>query len=169
MTDILFEYDHILIRSEYKTPEMHSHLASHLIFSLGGMLTCEVCGEAFSAAGVCIASDTEHTVHAEKGDMLLYLFDAASNYSKELSDQYLAGKPYCILHPELAEKAAAVWTENKDNIRHADHAIMNVMDLDRCSSKLHDERIADALEYLRQLDTVPENIMEILCKRACLS
>lgn len=30
MTDILFEYDHMLIRSEYRTPDIHSHLAVHL-------------------------------------------------------------------------------------------------------------------------------------------
>lgn len=52
MTDILFEYDHILIRSEYRTPEKHSHLAAHLIVSLGDILTCEVFGEKFHADGV---------------------------------------------------------------------------------------------------------------------
>ena len=35
MTDTLFEYDHILMRSEYRTPDIHSHLALHLIVGLG--------------------------------------------------------------------------------------------------------------------------------------
>lgn len=169
MTDILFEYDHILLRSEYKTPEKHSHLAAHLIVSLGGGLTCEVCGERFTAGGVCIASDTEHTVHAETGDMLLYLFDTASYYCKELSDKYLTDKPYCVLDNELTNKIRSVWTANADNINSADNAVMTVMGLDRQPAQKRDERINEALVYLRQLDTVPEGIMDILCKKVYLS
>ncbi len=40
MTDTLFEYDHILMRSEYRTPDIHSHIALHLIVGLGGGLHC---------------------------------------------------------------------------------------------------------------------------------
>ena len=29
MTDAVFEYDHILMRAEYRTPDPHSHLAVH--------------------------------------------------------------------------------------------------------------------------------------------
>ena len=38
MTDILFEYDHMLIRSEYRTPDIHSHLAVHLVIANDFML-----------------------------------------------------------------------------------------------------------------------------------
>ena len=42
MTDFLFEYDHMLIRSEYRTPDMHSHLAVHLVIALDGKLNVVV-------------------------------------------------------------------------------------------------------------------------------
>lgn len=47
MTDILFEYDHILIRSEYRTPDIHKHLAAHIVFGIKGELTCVVGEDTF--------------------------------------------------------------------------------------------------------------------------
>ena len=36
MTNAVFEYDHILMRAEYRTPDPHRHLAVHLILGLDG-------------------------------------------------------------------------------------------------------------------------------------
>lgn len=47
MTDILFEYDHILIRSEYRTPDIHKHLAAHMVFGIKDELTCVVGEDTF--------------------------------------------------------------------------------------------------------------------------
>ena len=101
--------------------------------------------------------------------MLLYLFDAASYYCEELANKYLSGKPYCILNTDLTNKIRSEWEVNADNINNADSAIITVMGLDRQSSQKRDERITEVLQYLRHLDTVPEDIMDILCKKVYLS
>ena len=79
MTDVLFEYDHILMKSEYRMPDLHSHLASHLVLGIGGTLHVMVEGQEFDADAVMIASDVQHTIYMDKGDMLLYLFDTTSD------------------------------------------------------------------------------------------
>ncbi len=33
MINTVFEYDHILMRAEYRTPDLHCHLAVHLILA----------------------------------------------------------------------------------------------------------------------------------------
>ena len=168
MTDILFEYDHILIRSEYKTPDIHSHLASHLIIGLNGNISCDICPDSFETSGVCIASDIPHTVHAETGELLLYLFDTASYYSARISELYLNGRPYCTLDDALVGEIRKAWRDNSD-LRYVDDTVMKLCRLDRQAVKEKDERITEALEYLKQLETVPEDITERLCRKACLS
>ncbi len=69
MTDILFEYDHILISSEYRTPDIHKHLAAHLAIGLNGELDCVVRDVHFKCSGLFINSDIEHTIFAETGDL----------------------------------------------------------------------------------------------------
>lgn len=168
MTDILFEYDHILIRSEYKTPDIHSHLASHLIVGLNGNITCNICGNSFEASGVCIASDIPHTVHADTGELLLYLFDTASYYSEQISELYLKGGPYCALDDTLVGKIRKIWQNNSD-LKYIDDTVTALCKLDRQPVKERDERITEALDYLKKLETIPEDVMEQLCRKACLS
>jgi AraC-like DNA-binding protein len=169
MTDLLFEYDHILIRSEYKTPELHSHLASHLIIGLNGNITCDICGDSFETNGVCIASDIPHTVHAENGELLLYLYDTASYYSEEITEKYLIHKPYSILDDNLVSRIQDAWANSDGDLQIADSKIMAVCDLNRNAASQKDKRITETLEYLKQLDTIPDDIMEQLCSNVCLS
>ena len=61
MTSTLFEYDHLLMSSEYRTPDVHSHLAIHLIVGLGAGLHCNAANESFDTDAVFIASDIPHT------------------------------------------------------------------------------------------------------------
>ena len=57
MTDTLFEYDHLLMHSEYRTPDIHSHLAVHLIVGLNGKLHCTVEDENFDCDSVFIRAE----------------------------------------------------------------------------------------------------------------
>ena len=84
-TDTLFEYDHILMRTEYRTPDPHSHLAVHLILGLDSDVTCDVSGEHIEAPGIFIAADITHTAYTSSGGMLVYLFDPACLSQSRLS------------------------------------------------------------------------------------
>lgn len=91
MTDTVFEYDHILMRSEYRTPDIHSHLALRLIVGLGGGLHSTVAGENFDAEAVFIASDIPHTAYSDSGEMLVFLFGSTSRYAYEINRRFCMG------------------------------------------------------------------------------
>ena len=167
MTELLFEYDHLLIHSGYRTPEVHSHLASHLVFSLEGSLKCRTDGTDFETSGICIASDVPHTVNAERGDMLLYLFDTTSSLSEALNEKYLRGERFCSLDSSLVDDLRKIWNENSA-------AAADGKMLERCGLMLRksgekDERIISVLDFLRSTETVTDDIMDRLCSTACLS
>ena len=169
MTDILFEYDHILIRSEYKTPEMHSHLAAHLIAGLNGPVRYDIGGTVSEAEGIMIASDVRHTVFAGTGELLLYLFDTTSRFAEELERLYLRGREYAVIDSGYVEKVRSIWEKSGSDPKKADSEILSVFSLERNSPENKDSRVSEALGYLKGLDTVPEDIMKELCELTCLS
>lgn len=167
MTDILFEYDHIMMRAKYRIPDLHRHLASHLAVGLGGMLHCSVGGEEFDAEGIVIASDAEHTIYAD-GDILLCLFDATSVLSMELDRRFLQGEDCRILKKELVHEMRKIWDKNDGNLERTDSDFLTLLVLQKANGG-GDARIREALKYLRELETVPDRITDLLCQRACLS
>ena len=167
MTSTVFEYDHIMMRAEYRTPDPHSHLAVHFIAGLDGPVHCVVSGDSFDADAVFIASDVVHTAYAEKGDMLVFLFDTAGSIAEEAQKQYLCGRPYFCGDKETVEKLREIWKNNPP--AQADSLITQLLGLDTVGNTLRDERISQVLEYLRSLDEVPEDITAQLCAKVCLS
>lgn len=168
MTDFLFEYDHILMKSEYRVPDPHSHLASHLVLGVGGSLYAMVNGKEFESEAVIIASDIVHTIYMDQGDMVVYLFDTASDYSRQLSEKYLKGESFCIPEKSLTDTMKKVWKESANDLKTADKSLVKALGIVRRESKM-DDRIMDVLTFLRETDSVPEDITDILCRRACLS
>ena len=167
MTSTVFGYDHIMMRAEYRTPDPHSHLAVHFIAGLDGPVHCVVSGDSFDADAVFIASDVVHTAYAEKGDMLVFLFDTAGSIAEEAQKQYLCGRPYFCGDKETVEKLREIWKNNPP--AQADSLITQLLGLDTVGTTLRDERISQVLEYLRSLDEVPEDITAQLCAKVCLS
>ena len=167
MTSTVFGYDHIMMRAEYRTPDPHSHLAVHFIAGLDGPVHCVVSGDSFDADAVFIASDVVHTAYAEKGDMLVFLFDTAGSIAEEAQKQYLCGRPYFFGDKETVEKLREIWKNNPP--AQADSLITQLLGLDTVGNTLRDERISQVLEYLRSLDEVPEDITAQLCAKVCLS
>ena len=167
MTSTVFGYDHIMMRAEYRTPDPHSHLAVHFIAGLDGPVHCVVSGDSFDADAVFIASDVVHTAYAEKGDMLVFLFDTAGSIAEEAQKQYLCGRPYFCGDKETVEKLREIWKNNPP--AQADSLITQLLGLDTVGNTLRDERISQVLEYLRSLDEVPEDITAQLCAKVCLS
>ena len=168
MTEILFGYDHILLRAEYRTPDLHRHLASHLILGLTGKLSCVVAGETFSAEGLALASDAEHTVYGDAGDLLLYLFDATGPVSRRLSAGLLAGQLYAVLDGDTVRRLRDAWTSCGGQLSAADMRLLSCCDLAGEAAGV-DERIDAVLRFLERCETVPKNIMEQLCAQTHLS
>lgn len=169
MTSTLFEYDHLLMRSEYRTPDVHSHLAVHLIVGLGAGLHCNAANESFDTDAVFIASDIPHTAYSESGEMLVFLFDPACAYANEIQRMYLQGKEYFCLNPEQATMIKNLWIQNRDSLKKADQAVLEYLGLTENNERKLDERVAKVLSILKEINEVPENAVDFLCGKVCLS
>ena len=169
MTDTLFEYDHLLMRSEYRTPDIHSHLAVHLIVGLGAGLHCTVADKNFDTDAVFIASDIPHTAYSDSGEMLVFLFDPACSYANEIERVYLRGKEYFLFNLEQATMIRNLWAQNRDSMKKADKAILDFLGFSKSEGRKLDERVADVLSILKETNEVPENAVDFLCSKVCLS
>lgn len=167
-TNILFEYDHILMRAEYRTPDLHSHLAVHLILGLEGGVYCDISGEHIEAPGVFIAGDVPHTAYTVSGGMLVYLFDPACRYADWISRNYLAGKQFELLPEKTADEIRSAWNNNASPAQ-ADCEILDILGFPLSDASRMDERIITVLAALRSLEEIPEDIVQRLCGAACLS
>ena len=169
MTDILFEYDHILIRSEYRTPDIHKHLAVHMVFGIKGKLTCTVGKASFQCRGAFIESDIEHTIYAKTGDMLLFLLDTTSEMARTVENKYLCGNAFSLIDTETVGIMADIWGKCGDDLKQADKRMLEVCGIVKGESISVDERVQKVLSYLESSDSIPADIMELLCREACLS
>lgn len=167
MTNMVFGYDHILMRAEYRTPDPHSHLAVHFIAGLNGKLHCDVQNDKFDAEAVFIASDVTHTAYGETGDVLVFLFDAAGSIAKEVERKYLCGNTYCCVPTEIVNQIREIYCEN--TLEDCGRLITRLLGLDTSENLLRDERITETLEYIRSLDEIPDDITAQICKKVCLS
>jgi len=168
MTDMLFDYDHILMLSEYRVPDPHAHLASHIVMGIGGELHVMADGQDFDAGAVIIASDLIHTVYMDRGDMLLYLFDTTSDYDRALNEKYLHGEKYAVLDSEITAGLIEIYEKNGHDLKQSDSEMLARLGLSKIEGRI-DERITDSLSLLKEIETIPSDIAEILCKKACLS
>lgn len=169
MTDIFFENDHILIRSEYRAPDIHKHLASHMAFCLEGELDCIVNNISLKCRGIFIKSDVDHTIYAKNGDMLIFLFDTTSDMSKRIERQFLKEKDYFLIDAPLVDQMVCIWDEYGANLKEADKRILKECGITELDEIITDERILKVLSYLENIDSVSGNIMSRLCSEACLS
>ena len=109
MRDFLFEYDHMLIRSDYHTPDKHSHFAVHLVIALDEKLNVVVEDKEFQTDAVFIDSDLNHTIYEDKGEMLVYLFDSTTQYATEIHSKYLKDSSFLSLSPDIARELQNIW------------------------------------------------------------
>ena len=169
MTDILFEYNHILMRAKYRTPDIHKHLANHLVFGISGELSCVVQDKSFQCSGIFITSDVEHTIYAESGDMLVFLFDPTSDMANDIDVQYLKGMDYALIDAIKIQKLRNIWNAHESNLKTADELLLAECHIGGGSIAIEDDRIQKIISYLEECDTIPEDIIESLCKIVCLS
>ncbi len=169
MTDILFEYDHILIRSEYRTPDIHKHLAAHMVFGIKGELTCVVNEDSFKCRGAFIASDVEHTIYAETGDMLLFLLDTTSEMARTVEESFLHGNAFSMIDPTTVDIMADIWENCVNDLKEADSRLLEACGIEKSVNQVADERVQKVLSFLENSDTIPTDIMKRLCSEVCLS
>lgn len=169
MTEVFWTFDHILLSQGYKDPIPHKHLAKHLIFSTNDYFNCTVENEIVHCKGICIDSNTWHTVNSNDNNLLVFLFDETSFLAEELSEKYLKGKHFCIIDEKLVFMVISEWKINHGNSRKLNNAILSVCKLNKAGSPKYDDRIDKVLKIVNNMEGIYENTVSMLCKEIYLS
>lgn len=160
--------DHILLFANYKTPGQHRHFAKHLIFGLDRNIECTVENEKIFCRGICIQSNTIHTVCTKKTKTLVLLIDETSIFARLLDSLYFQGNSYKTLDKMLAENVAAL-CRNYTDIETLKKKILSIYGIESSPPVFYDDRIRDVLLAIENRDSIDENVFEYLCGIACLS
>ncbi len=98
MNEIYLAKNHLMIKTEYKDPEMHRHSAAHILISLKGPVRFQVDGQEMTGFGAVIPSGLPHTVCGapdEEGkpfsmpSLLLFLFDETTFVAQSIRESRL--------------------------------------------------------------------------------
>lgn len=104
MTEIYLSSNHLMLQSGYGDPELHSHLAAHVLVSLAEPFEVTVAGQTMQCAGALIPSGCPHTVRTGGRAILVFLFDATTAVAGRI-EQVEA------IPPETAAHIAAAYEE----------------------------------------------------------
>lgn len=98
MNEIYLAKNHLMIKTEYKDPEMHRHSAAHILISLKGPVHFQADGQEMVGFGALIPSGLPHTVCGavdEEGQplnqspLLMFLFDETTSVAKNIRESSL--------------------------------------------------------------------------------
>ncbi len=98
MNEIYLAKNHLMIKTEYKDPEVHRHSAAHILISLEGPVRFQVDGQEMTGFGAVIPSGLPHTVCGapdEEGkplsmpSLLLFLFDETTSVAQSIRESRL--------------------------------------------------------------------------------
>ena len=98
MNEIYLAKNHLMIKTEYKDPEVHRHSAAHILISLEGAVRFQVDGQEMTGFGAVIPSGLPHTVCGaldEEGkplsmpSLLLFLFDETTSVAQSIRESRL--------------------------------------------------------------------------------
>ena len=67
--------NHILIHADNISPMMHSHMAAHIIISLGGDITLSSEKYELTGKGMLIPVGVQHKINTFASESLVFLYD----------------------------------------------------------------------------------------------
>lgn len=110
MNEIYLAKNHLMIKTEYKDPEMHRHSAAHILISLEGPVRFQTDGQERMGFGALIPSGIPHTVCGvldkegrpqSMSPLLMFLFDETTSVAKSIRESRLL--------PEMQAKRIQGW------------------------------------------------------------
>lgn len=185
MTKLLaYTYDHLSCIADYGTPDKHSHLALHFIFSPECSFSGTADGAAFEGRAVFIDSDVPHTVNLDGCIATVCLFEPVSALGRYVKEAFLQEKSFYLPDEQFLDKLNAV-SARYANLFHAENFCIpktddslefDVQILESIGWKSRsqpdsaiDRRITAVKAMLSELETIPHDVMKLLCDTANLS
>lgn len=148
MTEIYLAKTHLLLKTGYGNPEMHSHSASHIIIGLEGNMKVNVNGESTVCGGALLPSGIRHTVDGFGRPLLVFMFDITSKVSERITD-------FKSLNAQEAERIVSAWRswESEKTVEGYEDfwaEVMAALEISEAGSRVSDERIAAAMRYVKK-------------------
>lgn len=146
MTEIYLAENHLLLKTGYGNPEMHSHSACHVLVGLQGNMRVITGKETVICRGAIMPSGMVHTVESFGGPLLVFLFDITSTVSGRM-------RSFTVLEEQTAESIAMSYQIltagdlEKDYGRFFIEA-MGQIGIKEVCSRITDERILFAMRFV---------------------
>lgn len=169
MSKIFKLYDHMMILADYKNPEPHKHLASHIIISLGREMVWKIEEEEVKCRGICIDSNILHTGTMSKEGSIVFLFTEISRYAASIKKKYLNGKPYVILPDDVVDIMIKEYMNDQTEKETLDTVLLQQCEIDNSDNREYEERIEEILSYISGLKTIEHSIVDDLCNKIYVS
>jgi AraC-like DNA-binding protein len=169
MSKILRFRDPMMILADYKNPERHKHLASHIIISLGGEMKWQIENENIKCRGICINSNVVHTGTIGEDGSIVFLFTEISSYAASIKEKYLHGNPYVVLNDCVVDIMIKEYVNHCKDKEALDTILLQACGIYNTDNHRYEERIEKLLFYINRLETIEHSIVEDLSKIVYLS
>ncbi|HCQ88564.1 MAG TPA: AraC family transcriptional regulator [Clostridium sp.] len=169
MSEIFKFCDPMMILADYKNPERHKHLASHIIISLGGEMEWIVENKNIKCRGICIASNVIHTGTIDKEGSIVFLFTEISRYAESIKKKYLNGNPYAVLKGDIVDRMIKEYVNHRNDKETLDAILLRQCGIDNSDNHIYEERIEKILSYISGLKTIEHSIVDDLSNEIYLS
>ncbi len=146
MTEIYLAENHLLLKSGYSAPQMHSHSACHVLVGLQGDICVITEKETVMCRGAILPSGTVHTVEGFGAPFLVFLFDITSTVSEQM-------RCFTVLQEQTAESIVRSYQMLTVGNRIKDYGkffgeVMGLIGIKEVCSRITDERIRLAMEFV---------------------
>lgn len=164
MTEIYLAKTHLLLKTGYRNPEMHSHSASHVIIGLEGDMKVCINGENVVCSGAFLPSRVSHAVDGFGRPLLVFMFDVTSKVSERITD-------FRSLKAQETERIVSAWQlydscKTEKVYEEFWMEIMAVLGISEAGSRVSDERIIAAMCFVEKHlndDVTVRNVAESVC------
>ena len=101
--------NHILIHTEDISPSQHSHMAAHIIVSLGGRIEIQSAGQKHFCYGGLVPAGQIHKVNTNNNGVLVFLYDCSTSIAKQI-------KNFQVIPDEICKTISNLYNTVKDSV-----------------------------------------------------
>ena len=135
--------NHLLIHTENINPIKHSHIAAHIIVSLGGKINVFSGCEEYECQGILIPAGAEHKIITGGNPVLVFLYDCTTGTARQIKQIQLIPEYACnkiaVLYDGIAES----------NYYDFEKQCLELLGIRHEDKNSIDERIIKSIEYIR--------------------
>lgn len=159
MTKLYEANDHILIYTGYDNPVKHSHMAAHIIISMGDKMSITSDGAEYKCHGVMIPSGVSHIVDTYGKAVLVFLYDCTTDIASQI-------KSLCRISNECCRKITDAYVDfeqecTAENYHRFEKYVLTQLGFRDKTPCVKDERILSAMKYIRCMSSEKLSCQEV--------